>query len=133
MMSASPKLEPVSVSGLRRRSVVVPTDVLLVSDYGPSFCTYSPSCLEEVFSETPGFRHYVFSETRYSPGPIDISQACAFHSGFPQPFLVERVVRKARSPLRRRGGLIRGEHPGRPDASAKQFAYSAGLFFDAVG
>jgi hypothetical protein len=23
-----------------------------VSDFGPSFCTYSPSCREEVFSET---------------------------------------------------------------------------------
>src|SRR5918995_6571211 len=98
MMSASPKREHVSVSGLRRRSVVVPTDVLLVSDYGPSFCTYSPSCLEEVFSETPGFRHYVFSETRYSPGPIGISQACAFHSGFPQPFHVARR-RRAEQPL----------------------------------
>jgi hypothetical protein len=54
MMSGSLRLEPASVSGLRSRNGngVVTTDNSLVSDFGPSFCTYSPSCLEEVFAES---------------------------------------------------------------------------------
>jgi hypothetical protein len=31
---------------------VVPTDTLLVTDFGPSFCTYSPNYLDDVISET---------------------------------------------------------------------------------
>ena len=52
MMSGSLRLELALASGLRSRIVVVPTYVLLVSDYCSSFCTYPTSCLEEVFSET---------------------------------------------------------------------------------
>jgi hypothetical protein len=58
MMSASLRLKRASVSGLRR-NVVVPTDLLLVTEFGPAFCAYSPSFLE-----------YKFLGTQWAPSSI---------------------------------------------------------------